>query len=427
MTLNGSVSGSSHLTKSGPGTLTLAGSTNNANAGGITVAAGTLVLAKTSPAVASGVGTIVVGDGSGNDALVFGGGNQLPIGAALDVRGSGVVHGNNFFNVITALTLAGGAVEQADIRTTGAVVVGPSAGGSRISGGTLDFAGGVRAFDVADGAAAIDLDVSAVARANGGINKTGAGAMRLANVNHGTLGTTVNAGTLILAHPAAAGAGPLTVGSGGSAVVQAGLSAALRVVGAPAITAPGKLDLTDNDMVIDYAGASPAASVRALLHAGFAGGAWDGDGGIVTANGTNDGLAIGYAEAGDLFATFPATFSGQMVDDTTLLLCVTRFGDANLDGTVNLQDFNRLAAGFGTGGAWLEGDFNYDGVVNLQDFNRLAANFGVSATGPDVTPDDWAALASAVPEPGACGAFGVVVVSAIACRRRRGRGTSASN
>jgi hypothetical protein len=46
------------------------------------------------------------------------------------------------------------------------------------------------------------------------------------------------------------------------------------------------------------------------------------------------------------------------------------------------------------------GDANLDGNVNLQDFNRLAANFGLSA-GPDgvVDPEDWAALASVVPEP----------------------------
>jgi hypothetical protein len=77
-----------------------------------------------------------------------------------------------------------------------------------------------------------------------------------------------------------------------------------------------------------------------------------------------------------------------------------RYGDANLAGAVNLQDFNRLAANFGGANrTWYQGDFNYDGAVNLQDFNRLAANFGLSATGPDVTAADWAALASAVPEP----------------------------
>jgi hypothetical protein len=86
-----------------------------------------------------------------------------------------------------------------------------------------------------------------------------------------------------------------------------------------------------------------------------------------------------------------------------------------------LQDFNRLAASFGaTGNAlWTQGDFNYDGNVNLQDFNRLAANFGLSAVGAQVTPQDWAAVVSAVPEPttGACVGLTLLILGA---RRRRG-------
>ena len=408
MTLSSILSGASNLTKSGTGTLTIGGATSNTNTGGVTVNAGTLVLAKTSPAVATGAGTIVVGDGSGTDALVLGGANQLPIGAALDVRGSGVVHGNGFFNVITNLTLAGGAIEQGDLRALGTVAAAASAGGSRINGGTLDFAAAVRTFDVAEGAAAVDLDVSAHVRANGGINKTGPGAMRLGSMNQGTLGTAVTAGTLILAHPAAAGAGSLAIGASGNVTVQSGLPAAVRVAGALSIAAPGKLDLSDNDMVIDYTGPSPAASVRAMLR----------DGAIVTSAGTGSGRAIGYGEAGDLFSVLPATFAGQSVDATTLLLRVTRRGDADLDGAVNLQDFNRLAAHFGAADStWHRGDFNYDGAVNLLDFNLLAANFGLRAAGPDVTPADWSALASAVPEP--MSAVLLATVAVLLPRRRR--------
>jgi probable HAF family extracellular repeat protein len=52
-------------------------------------------------------------------------------------------------------------------------------------------------------------------------------------------------------------------------------------------------------------------------------------------------------------------------------------GDANRDGVVNLQDFNRLAANFGQSNRdFTQGDFNYDTLVNLADFNILAARFG---------------------------------------------------
>jgi hypothetical protein len=76
-------------------------------------------------------------------------------------------------------------------------------------------------------------------------------------------------------------------------------------------------------------------------------------------------------------------------------------GDANFDGRVNLSDFNVLAVNFGQSGQdWLSGDFTFDGLVNLADFNLLAQNFGMTARGPQVSSDDWAALASAVvPEP----------------------------
>jgi hypothetical protein len=56
--------------------------------------------------------------------------------------------------------------------------------------------------------------------------------------------------------------------------------------------------------------------------------------------------------------------------------------------------------------------------VNLNDFNALAANFGVQASGPTVTPGDWQALGSAVPEPGT-GAIVLVACGALFERKRR--------
>jgi hypothetical protein len=66
----------------------------------------------------------------------------------------------------------------------------------------------------------------------------------------------------------------------------------------------------------------------------------------------------------------------------------------------------------------MQGDFNYDGIVNLADFNRLAANFGLSA-GPDgvVDPEDWSALAAAVPEPAVSTLIGGVCMATLLRRR----------
>ena len=68
----------------------------------------------------------------------------------------------------------------------------------------------------------------------------------------------------------------------------------------------------------------------------------------------------------------------------------TNHGDANLDGTVNFEDFLALSANFGTDGGWQQGDFDADGSVGFSDFLKLAENFEQPAA---------AMAAASVPEP----------------------------
>jgi hypothetical protein len=61
-------------------------------------------------------------------------------------------------------------------------------------------------------------------------------------------------------------------------------------------------------------------------------------------------------------------------------------GDANRDRRVNLEDFNILAANFGsTGTNFSQADFSYDTITNLDDFNILAGRFGASLSSPATT------------------------------------------
>jgi hypothetical protein len=155
------------------------------------------------------------------------------------------------------------------------------------------------------------------------------------------------------------------------------------------------LDLTSNNLVIDYtpADGSPIGSLTTALGTGRNGGLWNGTG-IVSSTAASDSShrsAIGCAEASALGI---GSFLGQSVDPTTVLLRYTLDGDANLDGTVNALDFNRLTSNFGASNrGWADGNFDYAGAVNTSDFNLLAANFGSSM------PPSADALGALVPEP----------------------------
>jgi hypothetical protein len=68
-------------------------------------------------------------------------------------------------------------------------------------------------------------------------------------------------------------------------------------------------------------------------------------------------------------------------------------GDANMDGTVDLQDFSLLKANYNlTGKGWGDGNFNGDDIVDLQDFSLLKAHYNHSG-------DALTTPLIAVPEP----------------------------
>jgi hypothetical protein len=180
----------------------------------------------------------------------------------------------------------------------------------------------------------------------------------------------------------------LTMGAGARVLISQGGANALRTRSL-AISPDATLNITNNPVIIDYTGPSPLAAIQSRIAQGYNGGDWLGGGISSSTAGAASGKGIGYAEATDLFTAFPATFAGQSIDASTVVLKYTYYGDANLDGAVNLADFNRLAGSFG--GAprrWSQGDFTYDLDVNLLDFNRLAGNFGLGGLAPGQSPDE---------------------------------------
>jgi len=135
------------------------------------------------------------------------------------------------------------------------------------------------------------------------------------------------------------------------------------------IPAGGKLDLVNNDLVVDYSGASPIGSwtgsaydgITGLIQSGRNGGAWNGNG-IITSAASANLTTLGVAEvAGDVVVKF------------------TYAGDANLDGKINVDDYGRIDFNVNLPGAsgWFNGDFNYDGKINVDDYGVIDFNVGI--------------------------------------------------
>ena len=80
----------------------------------------------------------------------------------------------------------------------------------------------------------------------------------------------------------------------------------------------------------------------------------------------------------------------------TLLLKLTHYGDANLDGPVNFADLLIVAQHYGqTAANWDQGDFTSDATVGFPDLLKLAQSYGsLSSAASAVSP--LAAAASPV-------------------------------
>lgn len=93
-------------------------------------------------------------------------------------------------------------------------------------------------------------------------------------------------------------------------------------------------------------------------------------------------------------------------------------GDTNLDGTVDLADYDDLSGNYtgtlppGTGGkGWAQGDFKGDRDVSFEDFVTLALHFGFVAE----------TITEPIPEPGTAACIAAPGIVLVLARRRRGR------
>jgi autotransporter-associated beta strand protein len=381
-------SGSIQLGRSyGPGMQTTRSSVQlsnqNTHAGGTTLAAGTLTLAANST---SSAGTLVSG----------------PLGTGTFTIGSADTPANYAPTVVAATaggyTVANSVSIKSNLNVQGALTFN----------GAAELNAGPRVINVGS-LSKLTMNGTISGVSGSALVKEGPGTLVLGATNSYIGPTVAGEGTLTLAATqrllgalAVAGGATVNMTSGGNKVLVTPSISIDTVNG-------GRLDLTDNSMIVDYTGSSPIAAIKSLILSARNGGAWNGPG--ITSSSLPGAFVhsrgLGLAEASGLINA--TSFAGETLDGTDVLVRYTLAGDANLDGTVDINDLYLLASNWKQSGKyWYQGDFNYDGTVNATDLGALSLNWQQSL--PSFT-------AIVVPEP--ADIAGIIFLGATLRRRRR--------
>ncbi len=214
----GTLSGSGGLTKNGAGTLQLTGPAANTFSGTTAVNTGTLVLFKSSVNATITGDSLIIGDGlgvAGVDVVQLNASDQIGDATPVTINSTGqLLLTGTTSDFLASTTFNGGSIVTGTTTgfvSTGNITTNSNATTASISGRVnqnATFTWNVAAGSTASG---IDLDVSAVVFGAGGLNKSGAGTLRLAGVNTLSGGVNLNAGKLIVSNGSAAGTGAITM------------------------------------------------------------------------------------------------------------------------------------------------------------------------------------------------------------------------
>ncbi|MBC8107832.1 MAG: S-layer family protein [Anaerolineae bacterium] len=173
--------------------------------------------------------------------------------------------------------------------------------------------------------------------------------------------------------------GTLTTTAGGGTLGTSTIEGTLSI----GSLGPARWDLTDHDLVLDYAGATALPTIENHIATARNGGLWDGSG--LTSTSARDAAAhnttLGAIEASNFIAANgTTTFSGQSVDGTSVLVKYTYYGDTDFNGVVDFDDYSRTDAGFNNNRTgWFNGDFDYNGVVDFDDYSLIDLAFNTQS------------------------------------------------
>ena len=267
--------------------------------------------------------SLVVNTGGGDDVLVLDFSNGNPVSSSTTIDGGSATTQDTF-----AVVGSSGA-DTATFNAASIVMGGNTITSSGFENVTFDGAGG---FD--------DVTVNASAMVTFPTTQR--------------LNSLVVNGTLISAPSGSSGLGILT----------------------KTLTVTGLLDLTDNDLILDYNGTSQLSAVEASIVSARNGGTWLGASGLTSTTARDNpqhNTTLGAMERPD----YPGgSFDGENPDATSVLVKYTYYGDANFSGTVSFDDYVKIDTGFNqhlTG--WSNGDFNLDGSVNFDDYVLIDTAF----------------------------------------------------
>ena len=204
----------------------------------------------------------------------------------------------------------------------------------------------------------------------------------------------------------------------------------LRLKAAP--VNQGTVDMATGNLVVEYDGASPFEAIAEQLRSGLRDGPtgyWDGPG-IHSSDAAADAqriTALGVIDNCDANPRIGGLthLEGEPVSAESVLVKHTWFGDANLDGVVDTNDYDMIntawllwtAEGIVPDGGfrWAVGDFNYDGTIDTNDYDRI--NNAWLLSGGGVLSG---AAPAPTPEPATLALLAAAGIVLLAPRRKRG-------
>jgi fibronectin-binding autotransporter adhesin len=329
-----------------------------------------------------------------NTTLVMGENNSTnnsgAVNATMNISGGNVTLSNVimattgfFFTGTNSAVVVAAGTANANLNVSGGTVsigalsLGTGDSGSAVSNGTLNITG---SGDVAMGGnivrsgighenSTITVNGTSGALLDLGGYSIGSGSAAISTINV-TAGTIQNVGQVY--------GGTVTIGTGTFAILNAVASNAVtNSVSTLNINGSGNFDLANSNLITS----TPSNTIRQYLINGYNGGAWNGTGGITSVNAnasynipaSNGGhfTALGYTSGTSTVGAALGLTAGQT------LVKYTIYGDANLDGTVDINDLNIVLSNFlsGNPATWDTGDFFYAGQTDISDLNAVLSNF----------------------------------------------------